>query len=57
METIPYLSSAQASAPFPCSLPGLGSLSPGAAARGSLLSQPEPPLHTVTPADALWTVA
>ena len=42
--------------PFPCSLSGLGFLSPGAAARGSLLSQPEPPLHRVTPADAprLW---
>ena len=38
--------------PFPCFLPGMGSLSPGAAARGSLLSWPEPPLHRVTLADA-----
>ena len=37
---------------FPCFLPGMGSLSPGAVARGSLLSWPEPPLHRVTLADA-----
>ena len=38
--------------PFPCFLPGLGSLSPGAAARGFLLSRPEPLPHRVTPDDA-----
>ena len=38
--------------PFPCFLPCLGSLSPGAAARGFLLSRPEPLPHRVTPDDA-----
>ena len=43
--------------PFPCSLPGLGSLSPGAVARGAHLSWTEPPPARVTPAGTPQTVS